>query len=106
MSKLLGVGLLSMTLAFLVVAGQAAEKREAKLTDAEMHDLFIGKWLIEINDKGTSIKVSLNNKKDGTFEFELKNENEKAKANSTGTWKIEKGIILQTIKTGNDPKAG
>jgi hypothetical protein len=84
-----------------LVANAAAAK---KLSDADITKLLVGKWRFVPGEKDPPIKMTMTYARDQTFSFEAESLQVKFKAKATGTWKVQKGEIVTTVKENTNPK--
>ena len=77
-----------------------------KLSDDEIKKLLVGKWAIEENEKGITIKGTNIYNKDGTLEAEATidfGKNPPLKLTISGTWNVKNGYVIETVKKSSHP---
>jgi len=74
--------------------------------DEEITKRVVGKWVIdEVSELGLKVKGTANYQKDGTFvgQAVIGTGDDPAKLKLTGTWKVEKGVIVSIITKSSIP---
>ena len=96
-SLVLALGLFAPAL----VANAAEEK---KFSDADIAKLLVGKWRFEPGREDPPIKMTITYTMDQAWSIEAESLQVEYKVKASGTWKVEKGEIVTTIKESTNAK--
>jgi hypothetical protein len=95
---------LVLALALFVPALVTNAQTEKKSSDADIAKRLVGKWRLEPGEKGPPIKVTMTFAGDQKWSVEAESLQVAYKVKGTGTWKVEKGEIVATLKESTNPK--
>jgi hypothetical protein len=96
---------LALALGLFVPALVTNAGEEKKPSDTDITERLVGEWRFEPGEKDPPIRVTMTFTKDQTFRMEAQSLQVEFKVKTTGTWKVEKGEIVTTVKESTDPKA-
>ena len=100
------IAILGIFLLGICVLAASGNGQESKLpSDADIAKMLVGKWRFEPGREDLPLKITMTYAKDQTCEIELESLQVRGvEKKGSGTWKVDKGDVVVTVKTSTDPK--